>query len=253
MGNIIVNLGNPDLKWETSEQFDLGLDLRMFNSRLSITADYFVKKTKDLIVTGTQIPMSIGNGAPPVNAGNVKNQGFELELNWRDNIGDFSYGISANIATLKNEVTYLSPDISDNRMYGGMSLGTLTNLTAFEVGHPIWYFYGYKVDHIDKTTGDPVFKDVNGDGNFSEADKTDIGKSIPDFTYGITLNAAYKGFDFLLFGSGASGNDVFSAINYGSFTYNYKKIYRKRYILLIYCCVVVADASKNSVTSIILP
>lgn len=233
---------NPNLKWETSEQFDLGLDLRMLGSRLSITADWYKKKTKDLIVTGTQLPFSVGNGAPPVNAGNVENTGFELELSWRDKVSDFSYGISGNIATLKNKVTYLDPSISDNRMYGSMGLGTLQNLTAFEVGHPIWYFYGYQVDHLlrqdeipadnkDKTkiAGMPVFKDLDGDGQITESDRTDIGKSIPDFTFGITLNAAWKGLDFMMFGSGAVGNKVFSAISYNSFTYNYKEIFDNRW------------------------
>lgn len=234
-------VSNPDLKWETSEQIDLGLDLRMLNSRLTLTADWYKKKTKDLIVTGTQLPLSVGNGAPPVNAGNVENTGVELEIGWRDNVGDFSYGINANIATLKNKVTYLDPSISDNRMYGGMGIGTLSNLTAFEVGHPIWYFYGYKVDHLlqeseipdgnpdNLIAGSPVFKDMDGDGQITESDRTDIGKSIPDFTYGITLTASWRGLDFLLFGSGAYGNQVFSAIGYNSFTYNYKEIYDNRW------------------------
>lgn len=234
-------VSNPNLKWETSEQLDLGLDLRMFNSRMSLTADWYKKKTKDLIVTGSQLPLSIGNGAPPINAGNVENTGVELEISWRDNIGDFSYGVSGNIATLKNKVTYLDPTISDNRMYGGMGIGTLGKLTAFEVGHPIWYFYGYKVDHLlseseipdgnpdNLIAGSPVFKDIDGDGEITENDRTDIGKSIPDFTYGITLTAAWKGLDLLVFGSGASGNKVFSAIDYNSFTYNYKEIYDNRW------------------------
>lgn len=234
-------VSNPNLKWETSEQLDLGLDLRMFNSRLSLTADWYKKKTKDLIVTGSQLPLSVGNGAPPINAGNVENTGVELEVSWRDNVGDFRYSVSGNIATLKNKVTYLDPTISDNRMYGGMGIGTLSKLTAFEVGHPIWYFYGYKVDHLlseseipegnpnNLIAGSPVFKDIDGDGQITENDRTDIGKSIPDFTYGITLTAAWKGLDLLVFGSGAYGNKVFSAIGYNSFTYNYKKIFDNRW------------------------
>lgn len=233
-------VSNPDLKWETSEQIDFGIDLRLLNSRLSFTADWYKKKTKDLIVTGTQMPLSVGNGAPPINAGNVENKGFEFEVSWRDRAGDFSYGISANLATLKNKVTYLDPSISDNRMYSGMGIGTIYNFTVFEVGHPIWYFYGYKVDHllqpseiaagdISSVPGQPVFVDVNGDGQITEDDRTDIGKAIPDFTYGITLNAAWKGLDLLVFGSGASGNKVFSAISYNTFTYNYKEIYDNRW------------------------
>jgi TonB-linked SusC/RagA family outer membrane protein len=221
---------NPALKWETSEQFDIGVDLRLLKDRLTITADYFNKKTKDLIVNGVQLPAAAGNSAPPMNAGNVQNTGFELELGWRDDIGDFTYGVNANLATLKNKVTYLDPSISDNRMYGSVSLGTLTNLTAFEVGHPIWYFYGYKVKNIDPATGLPVFDDmVDGEAGLTTADRTNVGSSIPTATYGITLTAAWKGIDFLLFGSGAVGNKVFSALNYTGFTYAYKEIYDNRW------------------------
>jgi TonB-linked SusC/RagA family outer membrane protein len=221
---------NPRLKWETSEQFDIGIDLRLLKDRLTVTADYFNKKTKDLIVNGVQLPAEVGNTAPPMNAGNVQNTGFELELGWRDHIGDFTYGVNATLATLKNKVTYLDPTISDNRMYGLAGMGpSITTLTAFEVGHPIWYFFGYKLDHIDQATGEPVFVDVDGSGDITAADRTDIGKSIPDVTYGITLTAAWKGLDFLLFGSGAAGNSVFSAVNYTNFTYNYKEIFDERW------------------------
>ena len=222
-------VSNPSLKWETSEQLDFGVDLRMLNNRLTVTADYFIKKTKDLIVTGTQLPMEVGNSAPPVNAGNVSNKGLELELGWKDQIGDFFYSVNANMATLKNEVTYLDPTISDNRIYGASNLGAIGSLTAFEKGYPVWYFYGYKVDHIDAESGEPVFNDVDGDGAITAADKTFIGKPMPDLTYGITLNLGYKGFDLLVFGSGAKGNSVFSALGYSSIAYNYKYVYDNRW------------------------
>ena len=222
-------VSNLDLKWETSEQIDLGLDLRMFRDRLSISADWFDKKTKDLIVTGTQLPMSVGNAAPPVNAGNVSNRGVELEIGWKDTVGDFYYSINGNLATLKNKVTYLDPTISDNRIYGGAQLGAIGSLTAFEVGYPVWYFYGYKVDHIDSETGEPVFADNDGIEGITAADKTYIGKPMPDFTYGITLNLGYKNFDLIVFGSGAHGNNVFSALGYSSIAYNYKYVYDRRW------------------------
>lgn len=97
-------LYNPDLKWETSEQLNIGLDLRAFKDRFSLSMDWYKKKTKDLIVSNIIIPYEAGNSAAPMNAGNVVNEGFELEASWRDNIGDFSYSVSGNIATLKNEV-----------------------------------------------------------------------------------------------------------------------------------------------------
>jgi hypothetical protein len=203
--------------------------MRLLNNRLSLTVDYFNKKTKGLVVNGVQLPAEVGNNAPPMNAGNVQNKGVEIELGWRDKINDFSYGVNANLASLNNKVTYLDPSISDNRMYGSVALGTMGNLTAFEVGHPIWYFYGFKLDHIDQTTGMPVFVDRDESGDITEADKTEIGSSIPKLTYGITLTAGWKSLDFLLFGSGAMGNKVFSAVNYGSFTYQYKEIYDNRW------------------------
>ena len=105
------SLGNDDLKWETSEQLNIGLDARLFNDRLTFSVDWFNKKTKDLLVTGTTPSLIIGGTTSPINAGNVSNKGVEFELGWRDNIGDFNYSIKGNLATLKNEVTYLDQDI----------------------------------------------------------------------------------------------------------------------------------------------
>ena len=209
VGSYPSTLGNRDLRWETSEQFDIGLDLRFFNDRLSVTADYYVKKTKDLIMTGIKQSLTAGNDPSPINAGNVENRGFELDLSWRDNIGDFSYSISGNLATIHNEVTNMPKEM--NRLDGAMALSK-TGFTAFETGYPVWYFRGYVLDHIDETTGNPVFKDINGNGVFDSDDVDMIGSAIPDFTYGITLNAAYKGFDLTVFGTGSQGNDIYNGL-----------------------------------------
>ena len=91
-------LGNYDLRWETAEQLDFGIDLRFFRDRLSITADYYIKDTKDLLITGSTPSLTSGNNASPINAGNVRNQGLDLDISWRSSIGDFSYGISGNLA-----------------------------------------------------------------------------------------------------------------------------------------------------------
>jgi TonB-linked SusC/RagA family outer membrane protein len=223
-----AQMSNPELKWETSEQLNIGLDLRFLKNRLSISADWYKKKTKDLIVSGAQLPLEVGNASPPINAGNVENTGLEIDLGWRGRSGDFSYSINANFATLKNRVTYLDPSISDNRLYGSAMLGpSALNLTAFEVGHPVWYFFGYKVDGIDEVTGEPIFRDLTGEGDITTDDKTEIGKPMPDFTYGITMNLAWKGLDLTVFGSGAHGNDVYSCLTYGGVAYNYKDIYEQ--------------------------
>ena len=209
-GSLPSATGNYDLKWETSEQIDLGIDLRMLNDRLSFGFDYYEKKTKDLIVTGITPSLIVGNTTSPMNAGNVKNSGFEFELSWRDHIKDFSYSVKANIATLKNKVTYLHETLERIASTTSAGIGTMN---YFEEGHPIWYMRGYECTGIDPQTGDPIFKDKNDDDIIGDADQTEIGSAIPDFTYGITLTAAWKGLDLTIFGSGSHGNDVFAGYN----------------------------------------
>ena len=211
-GSMPSSTGNNELKWETSEQIDLGVDARFLNDRLSLTADWFSKKTKDLIVTGITPSTIVGNTASPVNAGNIENKGIELELGWKDNIGDFHYGIRGNLATLKNKVTHVHESID---RINGASFHTTYGITVFEKGYPAWYFRGYKVDHINPETGDPVFVDVDNNGTINDSDKMMIGSGIPDLTYGITLNASYKNFDLTVFGTGVHGNDIFSCSNRG--------------------------------------
>ena len=202
-------MGNEDLKWETSEQLNFGLDGILMGGRLTFGVDYFTKKTKDLLVWNTTPSLVIGGATSPINAGNVENKGFEFELGWRDHIGDFSYGIRANLSTLSNKVTYIDPSIT---RLAGSTFHTYT-ITYFEQGYPVYYFRGFEFDKINPETGDPMFKDINGDGVVNNDDLTDIGNAIPDFTYGITLNAAYKGFDLTVFGTGSHGNKIFNCIN----------------------------------------
>ena len=204
-----TSMGNDKLKWETSEQTDLGIDALLFAGRMNFSMDYFVKKTKDLLVGGTTPSLVIGGTTSPINAGNVSNKGFEFELGWRDNIGDFSYSVRGNLATLKNEVTYLDPSLT--RLAGTTFMNV--PLTYFEKGYPVYYFRGYQFTGIDPKTGDPTFADLNDSGDLTDDDKMDLGSAIPNFTYGITLTAAYKGFDLAVFGSGASGNKIFNCIN----------------------------------------
>ena len=202
--------GNKNLKWETSEQTDFGLDASFFRSRLTFGMDYYVKKTKDLLVSNTLPTLTIGNTVSPVNAGDVENKGWEFDLSWKDQKGDFKYSVTANLATLSNEVTYL--DHSIDRINGTSYNGT--TVTAFEEGYPVWYFRGYKVDHINPENGNPVF--VKADGSLSEnaasSDLTMIGSAIPDLTYGLTINFGYKNFDLTVFGQGTSGNDIYCAL-----------------------------------------
>lgn len=202
-----LSLGNDELKWETSEQWNVGFDARFLRDRLTLGFDYFDKKTKDLLVTGTKPSLIIGGSTSPINAGNVSNKGVEFELGWRDNIKDFNYSIRANLATLKNEVTYLDPSLE---RVAGTNYHTYP-ISYFEKGYPVYYFRGYKFAGVDPVTGDPTFANVDGDGVVTENDRTYIGDAIPDFTYGITLTAAYKGLDLTVFGTGSYGNDIFHA------------------------------------------
>ena len=202
-------MGNDDLKWETSEQLNFGFDGILFGGRMTFGIDYFTKKTKDLLVWNTTPSLVIGGSTSPINAGNVENKGFEFELGWRDHIGDFNYGIRGNLSTLTNEVTYLDPSLT---RLGGSTFHTYT-VTYFEKGHPVYYFRGYEFAGVDPATGNPTFKDLDGDGKVSDGDLTYIGDAIPDFTYGITLTAAWKGFDLTVFGTGSVGNEIFNCIN----------------------------------------
>lgn len=201
------SLGNEELKWETSEQLNFGFDARFLRDRLTFSMDWYKKTTKDLLITGTTPSLIVGGTVSPINAGNVENKGFEFELGWRDNIKDFSYSVRANLATLKNEVTYLDPSL---QRVGGTAFHTYT-LNYFEEGYPIYYFRGYQFDGIDPETGDPTFKDLDGNGVIGDGDLSYIGDAIPDVTFGLTLTAAWKGLDLTIFGSGTAGNQIYNA------------------------------------------
>lgn len=207
IGSIPSYTGNEHLKWETSEQTDLGLDAHFLGGRLTFSADYYVKKTKDLIVSNIASSLIVGNTLSPINAGNIRNSGVELELGWKDTVGDFYYGINGNLSTIRNEVTYIPESVT---RIGGSYIGAGV-VNYFEKGYPIWYMRGYQLEGIDPQNGDPVFADLDGDGSVGENDMTSIGSGIPDFTYGVTLTMSYKGFDFSLFGSGSHGADILLA------------------------------------------
>ncbi|MBN2480826.1 MAG: TonB-dependent receptor [Bacteroidales bacterium] len=197
-------LKNPELKWETSVQTDIGLDLGMLNNRVNLTLDYYIKKTTDLITENTP-PLESGNAASAVNGGDITNRGFEFSAEYRKFTGAFNYSIMGNIATLHNEVTYLNPTIQ--RIRGGSSGGAEIFYTAFEKGYPVWYFRDYETDGVDPTTGEANFVDQNNDGLINEGDKTFIGSAIPDVTYGASISLSYKGFDFMATLQGQAGNE----------------------------------------------
>lgn len=208
VGSVPSSTGNYNLKWETSEQLNVGLDLRMFKDRFSFTMDWYKKTTKDLIMSGVKSSLVVGNTISPLNAGNVENSGFEFDLSWKDTIGDFTYGISGNLATLNNKVTYIYPTLSRVAGSGGGSGVTC----YFEKDYPIWYMRGYQYEGVNPEDGAPIFADLNDDGNINDDDKTMIGSGIPTLTYGITLNLAWKGIDLVVFANGAAGNEICYAV-----------------------------------------
>ena len=201
-------LANPGLTWETSEQIDLGLDARFFNNRLTFAMDYYMKKTKDLLVS-VKPAAEVGIGSTTINAGNVDNSGLEIELGWRDQIGDFSYSVNANMATLSNKVTYLDPTVGRIK---GAYFSNYELINYFEAGYPVWYMRGYVYDGVNSETGEPIFRDLDDNNVIDNNDMTMVGSGIPDVTYGITINLGYKNFDFTLFGTGAAGNDIYSCV-----------------------------------------
>ena len=241
-GASLSRLANADLTWETSEQLNIGIDARFFSGKLSFNADWYKKKTKDLLVAVPVSPTT-GFSSQMKNAGTVENTGVEVALNWNDQIGkDFKYNIGYNIAYNKNEVTEVnSPQKYNNGGSDLLAQGT-GYMARFEEGHPIGYFWGYKTDGVIQNEadlaaytatlkdGDPAnshqgsglkvgdlkFVDVNGDGIVNDDDKTDLGNPTPDVTMGITLGASYKGFDINVTGYAALGQQV--ARSYRKFT-----------------------------------
>ena len=229
-------LPNEDVKWETSEQLDFGIDARFLNSRLGVAFDWYKKTTKDWLVRAPML-LSYGTNAPYVNGGDIENRGYEIQLSWNDKIGkDFVYGVSFNFSHNKNEVTRLAN--SEGIIHGGSNAiaQNTAELYRLEVGYPIGYFWGYEMEGIiqnekqlqeyldrncsgDKANslqgeslqpGDVMFKDVNGNGKIDKGDedKTMIGDPNPDFTMGLNINLSYKGFDFALNGYGSFGQQV---------------------------------------------
>jgi TonB-linked SusC/RagA family outer membrane protein len=227
-GVAIGRPSNPDLKWETTRQFNVGLDLT-FWKKLDFTTNYFIKNTFDLLFQPdvTAILGSYGPGGYPpiINAGNVSNKGLEFELAYHlKKVKDFSADVNFNVTTLTNKVTKVPTGI-DYIPGAAFSVGGDV-ATRFQEGYEIGYFFGYETagvyqtqDEIDNATvvqdgakpGDLIFVDQNGDGviNFNDdSDKTKLGSPIPDFTFGFSLNMKYKGFDVSAMIYSAIGQEI---------------------------------------------
>ena len=209
-GSMPSGLANPNLKWETSEQYDAGLDARFLNNRLTLTVDWYRKYTRDLLVSISPLP-EIGVSSTTVNAGRVLNTGLEFELGWKDTVGDFRYSINANLSTLQNKVLEVHSLVDRLNTDVVSGLNELL-VTSFEAGYPIWYFRGYEYAGVDQTTGAAQYYDQNGKITATPGpnDLKYLGEGIPSLTYGLTVNLAWKGLDLTIFGTGAAGNEIYN-------------------------------------------
>ena len=223
-GYTVSTRGNDKVKWESSTQADAGLDLGIWQDKLSLIVDYFVKRTSDMLIP-IPLPLIGGSASTPfVNAGEVENRGLEVEVNYANNSNKLKYNINVNAATLSNKVLSLSngEPIPGGRIDNGI-YATLTT-----VGQPIGSFYLYQMDGIFQDQaeiissayqgnnirpGDVKFKDVNGDGFINEKDRTFLGSAIPKYTYGFTGNLQYSNFDLSVFFQGAYGNKLYLQVN----------------------------------------
>lgn len=210
-GSIQTQQVDPNIRWETRTTSNIGFDGALFDGKIEFSAEYYNSKTTDILVS-VPIPASTGAaGSPVVNAGSLRNQGFEFQLTYRKMTGDFTFDLSANATTLQNEVLALG---GDNQPIFGAGARTI-------VGLPIGHHFGHKAIGIFQTQeeidnhafqnagtapGDVKFEDINGDGVIDFAgDRVNLGNALPTIYYGLNFSGAYKNFDFTVFASGAGG------------------------------------------------
>lgn len=204
-------LENTALRWEKTAQFNIGLDATILDSRISITADYYNKKTTDLLLY-VPIPASVGipDNVALQNAGSLQNRGFEFQLSSRNLVkGNFTWNTDFNINFNKNKVLNIVGTVIHS---GAINpAGTTYNLSIVQEGLPLGLFYGYISDGVDPTTGMIKYRDLDGTPGITDGDKTVIGNANPDFTYGMTNSFRYKNFTLDIFLQGVQGNDIFDA------------------------------------------
>jgi TonB-linked SusC/RagA family outer membrane protein len=225
-GYAVAGLGNSKIKWETSQQFNVGVDLELWDGKFSASLDYFDKTTSDLLV---RQPIASSSGSDNAgfprfiwaNNGKVVNRGIELAINYANKVGDFNYSVSANAATLHNEVLEVNPSIPNG------AIGS-DRITLTEKGYPIGSFFLYEMVGIFQNStdvfthayqgvgiqpGDVKFKDQNGDAVIDSRDRAHMGSAIPTLTAGLNVNLNYKNWDLSIFFQGAYGQKIFSVLN----------------------------------------
>ena len=220
-GRTISRIANPNLRWEETTQYDVGLEINFLNEKFTTELDWFRRQTDDILID-VPIPGSVGAFAPVINAADVVNRGFELTLQWREQRRNFSYSIGFNGTTIHNEVKSLGQGLEEIFDGGTRNLGFTTRTAT---GQPIGSFFGFKVDGVFQTQedidnspsrpgdqpGDLKLVDLNGDGVIDSDDRTDLGSPIPDFVYGFNLAGSYKNFDLAMDFDGQTGNQILNA------------------------------------------
>jgi TonB-linked SusC/RagA family outer membrane protein len=242
-------LANDNIKWETSEQTDIGFDAVLFKN-LRFNADYYYKKTKDWLVEAPILGIA-GTGAPYINGGDVKNTGCEFSVNWNDTFSNgFNYSISANVSYNKNKVGNIP---TEDGIIHGRSNMLYDNSTEFyraQNGYPIGYFWGYKTAGIFQSQadidawkaagkgilqgnvkpGDVKYVDVDNSGTIGDPDKVNLGNGMPDWTFGFTISLNYKNFDFSAVANGMTGNKIVQSYrNQARSTQNYTTAILRRW------------------------
>ena len=224
IGTKASTIPNPNLKWEESTQTDVGLDLAFLNNSLTFSVDYYKKRTNGMLME-MNIPSYVGESKPIGNVGKMENSGVEFDLHYSLNVGDFNLNFGGNLSYLKNKLIEYGNDSGWANLDSFQGTGTITRA---ENGKPFPFFYGYKTDGVyqniaeaaegptywDGTSpvpGDVRYVDITGDGIINDEDKTDIGKGMPDWTFGFNIGASWKGLDFNMFWQGTAGNQVFDA------------------------------------------
>lgn len=218
--------GNPNAQWETTTSNNLGIDLTMFQNRLTFAFDLYNRVTTDMLLDA-QPPFTAGQARPPaVNTGGITNEGFDVQLGYNGNIGeDFTFSVNANLSAYTVEVDELSSP--DERLFGRTE--RIPAITITEAGAPLSSFYGFKVLGIFQSQAEADawaefgdynapgkfrFQDTDGDGEITSDDRTIIGNPHPDFTYGINLDFTYKNLSLNIFGNGSQGNDLFNYVRF---------------------------------------
>jgi TonB-linked SusC/RagA family outer membrane protein len=230
-GSVSLSAANPDLKWETITQTDIGLDLDLLDGRIAFSTDYYIKKTSDMLYAAP-IPLVAGTAPPVQNVATAQNKGIEFSLNYRNLEHALHYSFGGNISFISSEVTGLGK--GGEPVYSGYVQSANANAAKTDVGHPLASFFGYVTDGIFQTQeeveaaafqssgtapGDIRFKDLNQDGVIDINDQTYIGNPTPDFAYGVTGDLEWKGFELHAFFQGTSGNDIYN--NTVRYDFNY--------------------------------